>query len=141
MALEAELKAEQARRDELESVLEAAGAGAGAGEQPAASAVKKRASGKSEFGQMMNNMANGFVTVTVYFADIVSDVQVVVLLWKTKNFAWAWMSIFFLIAQFVAICARARPPSYHIRTASAAALPQSRPLSPSLSPIALPLSR
>ena len=106
--VEPALQVQRARRAELEAVLDA-GSGAAAQQAAAAAPAKKQKGGRGEIAQLINNTANGFVTVSVYFADIVSDVQVVIMLWDTGNFAWAWMSIFFLVAQFVAIYLRVLP--------------------------------
>ena len=69
-----QLKDQQTRRKELESLLDAAGS---AEETPGGGSPSKNAAPtKSEFAIFMNNMSAGLVEVTVYFADIISDVQV-----------------------------------------------------------------
>ena len=105
--LEAKLKAQQTRRAELEKVLEAAG---GQDDQSADSSAKPSvATAKSEFSIMMNNMSAGLVEVSVYFADIISDVQVLVLLYTTGNVIAAALSLLFLVAQFFVIYIRVLP--------------------------------
>ena len=116
---EAELKVQQARRTELEAVLKDAGSGESA-EQSSDAPAKKPSASKSGFSQILNNTANGFVTVSVYFADIISDVQVLVLLYDTGNMTWALLSLFFLVAQFVAIYVRVLP---YLRTTFGAESP------------------
>ena len=54
-------------------------------------------------------MASGLVEVTVYFADIISDVQVLMLLYSTGNITAAWLSLLFLVAQFLVIYVRVLP--------------------------------
>ena len=102
--LEAQLQTLKGRRAELEKIL----ANAGSGEQSASSA-KKKAAVKSELAQALSNTANGLVTVSVYFADVISDVQVLMLLYKSGNTTWGHMSLFFLVAQFAVIYIRVLP--------------------------------
>ena len=51
----------------------------------------------------------GIMAISLYFMDIISDIQVIVLLWGTNNLVWAWMSIFLLVAQFAVVYARVIP--------------------------------
>ena len=44
------------------------------------------------FIQMSINAGNGVLSVSLYFADLLSDVQVVQLLFVTGNTVWAWTS-------------------------------------------------
>ena len=76
---------------------------------PPVALPKKQASSTGNFSHVAKNTANGFVTVSVYFADVVSDVQVLVLLYESGNTAWAHIALFFLIAQFFAIYIRVLP--------------------------------
>ena len=105
--LEAKLKAQQTRRVELEKVLVAAGGGQD--DHSADSGKPAVASAKSEFSVMINNMSAGLVEVSVYFADIISDVQVLVLLYTTGNHIAAYLSLVFLVAQFFVIYIRVLP--------------------------------
>ena len=50
--------------------------------------------------------ANGLATVAIYFADIYSDIQVMLLLYRTNNLIWATEAAFFLVAQYVAVYLR-----------------------------------
>lgn len=103
--LEAQVEVQRAKRAELEKVLE----DMGTSEAPSAAPAKKEAEPKSEFATFVKNMATGFVTVSVYFADIISDLQVLFLLYDSGNLTWAALSLFFLIAQFLAIYVRVLP--------------------------------
>ena len=58
---------------------------------------------------VLKNSFTGFVAVFMFFADMASDVAVIVLLWKTGNFAWAISAVFFLVAQFVVMQFRVLP--------------------------------
>ena len=109
MSSSVEIRLQQNKRSELKRCY-SAGSGGNAEEEASADAQPKQAANKkSGFAQIMNNTANGFVTVSVYFADIISDVQVLVLLYDSGNMAWAVLSLFFLVAQFVAIYVRVLP--------------------------------
>lgn len=102
-----QLKLQQSRRDELEKVLEAVG---NADEESADSQAKKAAApAKSDFSIFMNNMSAGLVEVSVYFADIISDVQVLMLLYETGFIVEAILSLLFLVAQFAVIYIRVLP--------------------------------
>ena len=108
-AIGAELKEQTAKRAELEKIL----ANAGSEEKDEGPAPKKGGPmKKSNAAEIMSNTANGFVTVSVYFADVISDVQVLAMLYNTGNLLWAALSLFFLVAQFVAIYVRVLPYFY-----------------------------
>ena len=47
--------------------------------------------------------------VTIYFADVISDIQVLILLNNTGNHAWAAMGSTLLVAQFVVVYIRVMP--------------------------------
>ena len=64
---------------------------------------------KSTFMQFMQNAANGVMSVTLYFADLLSDIQVVQMLFDTGNQVWASISITILVAQFVVVYVRVIP--------------------------------
>ena len=51
----------------------------------------------------------GVVAISIYFADLISDVQVLALLWSTGNYAWSWMSIVILVVQFLVVYLRVIP--------------------------------
>lgn len=59
--------------------------------------------------QIITRAMNGIMSVSLYFADLYSDLSVVDLLWKTQNFLWAWLSIVILVAQFVVVWLRVIP--------------------------------
>ena len=44
-----------------------------------------------------------------YFADILSDVQVIQLLWESTNYVWSLMSLFLLVNQFFIVYLRCLP--------------------------------
>ena len=68
-------------------MLEEAGSAANAA---AAAPVKKKGDGgKSAVAQVLSNTANGFITVSVYFADIISDIQVRLLPYDASSYAEA----------------------------------------------------
>ena len=104
--LVAQLKEQQNKKEEVEKLLSALGSG---DDQPSGSPAKVAAPAKSEFSVFMNNMSAGLVEVTVYFADIISDIQVLMLLWDTGNTASAILSALFLMAQFAVIYVRVLP--------------------------------
>ena len=103
--LVAQLKAHQARRAQLEKVL----AAAGSADDQAANSPAKKAEAKSDFSIFMSNMSAGLVEVSVYFADIISDVQVLILLYTTGNVFASFLSLVFLVAQFAVIYIRVLP--------------------------------
>ena len=58
---------------------------------------------------VLKNSANGFISVFMFFADMLSDIAVIVLLWTTGNYVWAVMAITGLVAQFVVMYQRCLP--------------------------------
>lgn len=64
---------------------------------------------KSTAMQVLQNAANGTMAVVLYFADLISDLQVVKMLWRTENFSFALISITILVAQFVVVYMRVLP--------------------------------
>ena len=52
---------------------------------------------------------NGVVSVSLYFADLMSDLQVVGLLYSTGNVVWARISCAILIVQFLVVYLRVLP--------------------------------
>ena len=64
---------------------------------------------KSTFMTVVQNAANGVMTVALYFADLVSDLQVVQLLFDSGAMIWGLMSAFILIAQFIVVYVRVIP--------------------------------
>ena len=67
---------------------------------------------KSALMKTVIRSAGGIMAISIYFADIISDVQVLTLLWDTKNYLWAFESLFLLIAQFLVVYLRAIPYLY-----------------------------
>ena len=63
---------------------------------------------------VLKNSANGFISVAMFFADVSSDIAVIVLLWNTGNYVWAAQAIFFVVYQFVVVYQRVLP--YMINT-------------------------
>ena len=51
----------------------------------------------------------GVMAISLYFADLISDIQVLTLLWQTGNYLWSWMSLFLLVAQFFVVYIRVIP--------------------------------
>ena len=64
---------------------------------------------KGSFVKGVMRTFGGVVAISIYFADLISDVQVLVLLWSTGNYIWSWMSIFLLVAQFLVVYLRVIP--------------------------------
>ena len=64
---------------------------------------------RSAILQVLARSANGIFSVGLYFADLVSDVQVSVLLWTTGNITWAAIGIFLLTFQFLVVQVRVLP--------------------------------
>ena len=58
---------------------------------------------------VLKRALNGVVTIWLYFADIISDIQVIQLLWVTANWLFAWISIFLLVLQFFVVYCRVLP--------------------------------
>lgn len=55
------------------------------------------------------NTLTGVFAISLYFMDIISDVQVIQLLYSTKNYLWAVASIAFLVVQFFIVYLRCLP--------------------------------
>ena len=64
---------------------------------------------KGPLMQLLLRTVTGVMAISLYFADIISDVQVVQLLWSSDNYTWAWMSIFLLVLQFFVVWLRVIP--------------------------------
>ena len=64
---------------------------------------------KSALLQILMRSANGIFSVGLYFADLISDVQVSVLLWTTGNYTWSGIGIFLLVFQFLIVELRVLP--------------------------------
>lgn len=64
---------------------------------------------KSAFMKMVLRTMGGVMAISIYFADIISDVQVLTLLWQTGNYVWSWMSVFLLVSQFLVVYLRVIP--------------------------------
>lgn len=59
--------------------------------------------------KVLNNSFNGGISVYLFFLDVSSDIAVCVLLLDTKNYTWAVMAFFFLIAQYIVVYFRVLP--------------------------------
>ena len=104
----------QARREELQRIVKAASS-----EDVKKQAVAQKVKTKKEtlmtrvtnspIVKITINAANGIMSVSLYFADLLSDVQVVQLLLNTGNYWWAAQAIFLLVAQFVVCWIRVIP--------------------------------
>ena len=66
-------------------------------------------SGLSTVLTILKNSANGFISVYIFFLDVYSDIQVIVLLWDTGNLVWCAMATFCLVAQYVVVYFRVLP--------------------------------
>ena len=91
----------------------------------AESPQKKRRAGEGEgcFSRLMGSTVmlvlrravNGLLTVWLYFADVISDIEVMYLLYQAGDAGWpygkafAWIAGSFLILQFLAVYARVLP--------------------------------
>ena len=58
---------------------------------------------------ILKNSATGFISVFMFFADVASDIAVIVLLWDTGNKSMAISAAFFLVAQFFVMYFRVLP--------------------------------
>lgn len=110
------LRSLTSRRDELYSILH----GSSAKDEDGGDAKKGSGSSgakpslvatvfASSFMQGVIRTFNGLMTVTLYFADVVSDVQVLQLLISTSNKLWAFISGFMLVFQFFVVWVRVLP--------------------------------
>ena len=94
----------------------------------------------------LKGSANGLLTVSIYFADIISDVQVLLLLWSSGNRVWAIEAAVLLVAQYVAVYLRVLPylrttfgaASWHYRIFLVLGCPFARPHGPFHSPYTAP---
>ena len=64
---------------------------------------------KGPIMQLLIRTATGVMAISLYFADIISDVQVLTLLYTTGNLLWAAISLFLLVAQFLIVWLRVLP--------------------------------
>ena len=64
---------------------------------------------KSPIVTVLKNSLTGFVSVFFFFADVVSDIAVIVLLYATENYEWALMAAAALAAQFFVMYMRCLP--------------------------------
>ena len=104
----AELKQLQAQRDELRALVSGMSGTDLRKTKPAKPTLIGRVI-KSALFQILARSANGIFSVAVYFADLVSDLQVAFLLVKTGNFEWAAYSIVLLVLQFFVVHMRVLP--------------------------------
>ena len=111
------LKTLQARRDELFSILHGSSKPADEDEKsvgadaPAQSMSQMMVSLvlSSSYTQILTRSGNGLLVVTLYFADIWSDIQVLDLLLSSGNHLWAVISISILVVQFGVVQMRVIP--------------------------------
>lgn len=80
--------------------------GAGAGKE-AATALQKIL--KGPFMGLVMRTITGVMAISLYFMDIISDVQVIQLLWGSQNWLWCWLSILLLVLQFLVVWLRVIP--------------------------------
>ena len=129
IAMRVELKQLMGRRDELQRIISGSSnlneqeeneqdGGEAAAEMPAKKGKNANPGGTAALAlakvlaPVMNslmNTATGVFAIGLYFADILSDVQVVQLMWTTENYAWAGMSVFLLVIQFFIVYLRVLP--------------------------------
>ena len=64
---------------------------------------------QSSFMKTVMRSAAGIMAISIYFADLISDVQVLQLLWVTENYLWAASSLCLLVAQFLVVYLRVIP--------------------------------
>ena len=64
---------------------------------------------RSNFAAVLRSSTNGLVTIAVYFADVVSDVQVALLLMRAGAIGWSDAAFVLLLGQFVAVYLRVLP--------------------------------
>ena len=108
----AELKRLQAKRDELRTLLHGGAAKTEPSKKASSAESKQALFGKlfkSALVQVVARSANGIFSVGIYFADLISDLQVTALLLNTGNYAWAGIGIFLLTMQFVVVHLRVLP--------------------------------
>ena len=65
--------------------------------------------GSSGAVTVLKNAATGFISVFMFFADVASDIAVIVLLWDTGNYLWAIEALVFVVGQFVVMYVRTLP--------------------------------
>ena len=128
LAVRAEIADRKARRDELRQIVHGVANAVKAPPKRAAPSSKAEAAlaaiqqeapvkepstinkiMKSALMKTIIRSAGGIMAISIYFADIISDVQVLTLLWDTKNYLWAFESLFLLIAQFLVVYLRVIP--------------------------------
>ena len=64
---------------------------------------------QSTFVKIVIRAANGTLTVGLYFMDVISDVQVILMLFDTRHMIFAWISATLLFAQFFVVYIRVMP--------------------------------
>lgn len=80
---------------------------------PAASAPSPRAMScwarfsRSNFASVLQSSTNGLMTVSIYFADVISDIQVMRRLWHGHHYIWGSQAALLLIGQYLAVYFRA----------------------------------
>ena len=51
----------------------------------------------------------GVMAISLYFADLISDIQVLMLFWQSGNYVYSWISILLLVGQFFVVYIRVIP--------------------------------
>lgn len=97
---------QQAAPKKKRRALTAAKPGAGAGKE---AANFLQGALKGPVMSLIMRTVTGVMAISLYFMDIITDIQVIQLLWSTGNFLWAWISIFLLVAQFAVVYWRCLP--------------------------------
>lgn len=110
----AELKAMQQQRDELRLLINGIN---NVTVDPVAEAEQTVTREPSIIGTLMGSAvvasiirsSNGVMSVSLYFADLLSDLQVAELLYNTGNMLWAGLSVALLCLQFMVVQLRVMP--------------------------------
>jgi hypothetical protein len=111
----AALRKGQARRDKLQSALISTVTNAGDSPLRARSFIQRDARGcwmrctESTLAIVFRRSLNGLVTVWLYFADVVSDIEVLLLLLHAHDYTWFSLGCFFLMLQLVLVYCRVLP--------------------------------
>ena len=123
LQIKEELKGLQERRAELRELVNGVGTVSEAPKEPPAKTPKAKVSEqpekrepsmlvkilKSSYIKGALRTFGGTMAIMIYFADLISDVQVLTLLYSTGNYAWSYVSASLLIAQFLVVYLRVLP--------------------------------
>ena len=114
----AQLQEQQARKEQLQSALSNVATAASPDQVKRKTRLQASCASRlmgSTFMLVLRRALNGVVTVWLYFADIISDIEVAYLLYTagvggwTPGFYFAYLAGFLLFAQFIAVYARVMP--------------------------------